>query len=157
MGTGLSETFITGLTETATTDKEGLGKLRFEDGKWYKWVLYDDGTANLDIVAGDALCYKADAYDAHTVVADETDADALAIPAGVAVATVTADQTYMWIQIKGYAVATQTFGGTTPAAGDTLMAGEADKTFTVDPGDNRVRAGFIMNVSGKEMVLDCPF
>jgi len=158
MGTGLSASFITGLTDTFLTDKEGVGKHRYEDGKWYKWVLYDDGTGNLDIVAGDALYYLADSF--TTVTADLTDADTLPIGAGIATGTVTVTATYMWIQFKGAATFSLDPLGTTPGDGDAICAPTStgtDKTVIVDPPDNRSRMGVMSDDSDKTVFLDCPF
>lgn len=157
MPSGAKKVFVTRLTDTSLTDQEGLNTLRWEGNKCYKWVLYAEGTAALDIVAGDALGYLADGYDLGTVVSDITDMDAQCIPAGNAMATVTVTATYMWIQIKGAATASITHNGTTPAQGDTLFLLTTDKTWTVDPTVNTRAGGILQKVSSKEMVLDCPF
>ncbi len=160
-GGGLKQVFATGLTETSLTDVEGIGTIRFEDGKWYKWVKYDDGSGDLDIVAGDVLVYIAvTGYAASLVTADLTDGDGLTVPAGVAVATVTVDATFMWIQIKGFVTFSLDVLGTTPVDGDSLTSGltaGTDKAAINDPPLNRMRLGVSLDDSAKTAILECPF
>ena len=152
---GFKTTYITKLTDVDTTDKEGVGTLRWEGGKCYKYVKFVD--ASDTAVVGDGLGYVADAYPENTVCADITDMDAQCIPAGVAVAAITATNSWAWIQIKGLVVVAAAFNGTTPAQGDTLFLLTTDKTFTVDPTVNTRAAGILSHVANKEMILDCPF
>lgn len=157
-GGGLKKVFATGLTETSLTDIEGLGAIRFENGKWYKWVLYDDGTANLDIVAGDFLMYLASTgYGLGTVVADTDDADATTpFGAGVAVAAVTVTATYMWMQIKGIVTLSIDPSGT-PADSNALVPG-ADKTMAIaTASDVEHLCGHTINDASKIVYLDCPW
>ena len=158
---GQKKVFLTPLTGTATTDKEGVGTIRWEGNKCYKWVLYDDGTGNLDIVAGDVLVYKAINYKNSVVTADLTDADTLPVGAGLAVTTVTADQTYMWMQIKGPATLSLDPTGSSPGDGDRFSAGATtsgtDKAAVIDPGANLTVMGTTIDDSAKEVALDCLF
>ena len=158
MGTGHKQVFETGITDTSTDDKEGIGTLRWEGNKCYKWVKYDDGTGNLDIVVGDVLVYKATEYKNSVVTADLTDADTLPVGAGLAVTTVTADATYMWMQIKGPATLSLDPTGSSPGDGDVFSAGATtggtDKAAVIDPGDNLTRMGTVIDDSAKEVALD---
>ncbi len=158
MGTGLSATFVTGLTDTSLTDVEGIGKHRYENGKWYKWVLYDDGTANLDIVAGDFLNYLAATTTMTTVVADTADADATTpFGAGIAVATVTVTATYMWMQIKGLATLSLDPTGT-PADSNALVPSATDKAMAIaTASDVEHICGHTADDSAKVVYLDCPW
>ena len=160
-GGGLKKVFATGLTESSLTDIEGIGTIRFENGRWYKWVKYNDGTDNLDIVVGDVLAYFAvTGYAASVVVPDISDADVLPIGAGLAVKTVTVDATFMWMQIKGLATLSLDATGSSPGDGDAICAatnGGTNKVVIVDPPDNRVRMGVSIDDSAKTVILDCPF
>ena len=160
-GGGLKKVFTTGLTESSLTDIEGIGTIRFENGRWYKWVKYNDGTDNLDIVVGDVLVYVAESgYAASVVTADFSDGDTLPIGAGLAVMTVTADLTFMWMQIKGLATLALDATGSTPGDGDAICAatnGGTNKVVIVDPPDNRIRMGVSVDDSAKTVLLDCPF
>ena len=117
------------LTEVSATKKVALGSIRHERSKVYKYVLYDEGTAALDVVAGDVVVYvAATGYTTNTVTPDASDGDG--VGAGVILATVTDDAQYIWIQIKGPAtLAVALTGG---ADGNALTSvGAADKTLDV--------------------------
>lgn len=158
---GLRKVFATGLTETSLTDIEGVGTVRFENKRWYKWVKYDDGAEDLDIVAGDVLVYVAESgYAASVVTADFSDGDVLPIGAGLAVGTVTITATYMWMQFKGLATLALDATGSAPADGDAICAatnGGTNKVVIVDPPDNRSRMGVSIDDTAKTVILDCPF
>lgn len=156
---GLSQSYVTGLTETSLTDLEGVGKVRYENKKWYKWVKYDDGTANLDIVAGDFLNYLASTgYGTSVVVADTANADATTpLGAGVAGAAVTVTNTFMWIQIKGLVTLSL---DPTGAAGDgnTLVPSATDKAMAIaTASDLEHHVGQAVDDASKIVYLDCPW
>ena len=155
---GLSQSYVTGLTETSLTDLEGVGKVRYENKRWNKWVKYDDGAGNLDIVAGDFLMYLASTgYGLSTVVADTDDADATTpFGAGVAVAAVTVTATFMWIQFKGLVTLSLDPSGT-PGDSNALVPG-ADKTMAVaTASDVEHVCGHTVADSDKIVYLDCPW
>ena len=156
---GLSQSYVTGLTETSLTDLEGVGKIRFENKKWYKWVKYDDGTDNLDIVAGDFLGYlAATGYGLSTVVSDISDGDATTpFGAGVAVATVTVTATFMWIQIKGSVTLSIDPTGT-PGDSNALVPSATNKAMAVaTASDVEHICGHTIDDSAKLVYLDCPW
>ena len=156
---GLAQSFVTALTETSLTDLEGIGKIRFENGKWYKWVKYNDGTANLDVVAGDFLNYlAATGYKNSEVVPDTADADATTpFGAGVAVAAVTVTATFMWIQIKGFVTLSIDPTGT-PGDSNALVPSATDKAMAIaTASDVEHICGHTADDSAKEVVLMCPF
>ena len=157
---GNARVFQNRLTDTSLKDVVGVGTLRWEGNKCYKWVKYDDG-ASVDIVVGDVLVYKAISYDLNIVTADLTDADTVPLPAGLAMGTVQVDATYMWIQIKGFATLALDPTGTTPDNGEALgvggSTGGTDKEAIVDPIDNQMRFGAIVDDGNKTCILDCPF
>ncbi len=160
MPEGTKKVFITALTETSLEDLEGVGTIRWQGNKAYKWVKYIDGAGDLDIVLGDVLVYVAAKYKLSEVTADLTDAAVQPIGAGLAVGTVTVDLTFMWMQIKGPALLSLDPAGA-GADGDVMAAGAdtsgTDKVVIIDPADNLTRMGTITDDTAKEVVLDCPF
>lgn len=158
-GAGIKRVFATSLTETSLVDMEGVGAIRFEGNKIYKWVKYDEGTAALDIAAGDFLNYKAaTGYGLNTVVADTTDADATTpFGAGVAMAAVTVTDTYMWIQIKGSTTLTLDPTGT-PGDSNALVPSATDKAMAIaTASDVEHVCGHTIDDSAKLVYLDCPW
>lgn len=144
-----------GLTEVSSTKKVPLGTIRFERDKVYKYVKYDDGTANLDIVAGDVLSYLAESgHKNGFVTADVTDTDE--VGAGLALATVTETDQYIWIQVKGAATMAQAL--TAGADGDPLtVTGAGDKTLDVSAAVTDVVVAVAADATAKEIICDFPF
>lgn len=133
------------------------------DGKIYKYVLYDEGTGALDLAAGDVVYYVDDSgYGASTVTADVTDSTGQEIGAGVAVAAVTEDASYFWVQIKGFATLAVALGGSA-ADGDPLTAaGAADKALTRaieadSAGVYKPVVAIAIDATAKEVICDFPF
>lgn len=159
-GSGIKKIWATSLTETADYDKEGLGAIRIEGNKIYKWVKYDEGTATLDVVAGDFVNYvAATGYEANTVVADTADADSTTpFGAGVIVAdAITATDTYCWIQIKGSVTLSLDPTGT-PSDSNALVPSATDKAMAVaTSSDVEHVCGHTIDDSEKLVYLDCPF
>lgn len=164
---GIKKIFVTPLTDVSDTDKEGIGVLRFEGNKVYKYVKLLNDTATVTGVAGDIVAYaKETGGEDHTVVLDKTDADTNPICAGALQGTVvgTADTAeYCWIQIKGPSTLNTAIGG---SAGDghMLMAGTTDKAvekliFTEAAPNTILGAycGVANDASAKKVILDCPF
>ena len=88
--------FQTKLTDTSTTDKEGVGVVRRdENGNVYRWVENGDAT-NSTIPAGGACCYE----DTGRTSAIQPTAALLKLAAGIAVAAITGQQ-YGWILCQG--------------------------------------------------------
>ena len=149
------------LTQGATPS---LGDIYFGEGtKVYKFVKYNDGTANLDLAAGDVVYYvDVTGYSANTVTADVSDSTGAEIGAGVAVTAVTADESYFWIQIKGFATLAVALGGSA-GDGDPLTAvGAADKALTKaaeadSTGVYKHVCAVAMDASDKEVICDFPF
>ena len=160
MGTNesMKKVFVTKLTDTSTTDLEGIGVLRFEGAKVYKWVSYNAGTGTVVAVAGNTVVYHGDdavvANSACDVTMDYTDG---VIVAGVLQAII-ADGSYGWIQIKGIAILTTAL--TAGADGDQLTSvGAADGTLdvVVTGAINGNIAAYDIDISAKEVLLDCPW
>lgn len=169
----LATSFVTPLDEVSSTDKEGVGKIRFQGGKWYKWCKLQNTTATVAVVAGDAVAY--DAEDGHRnshVVSDLTDAGTKPCCAGTVcgtVAGVLATAYYCWVQIKGAVTVAQAIANSldgTPVAagdGDPIILSTSDKVFrrqntVIDADAERTReVGQAIDASAKYVILDCPF
>lgn len=157
MPNGMKRVFATPLTAVETTDKEGVGTLRREGNKEYKWVLFKNTTATVAVVAGDPVAYAVDKYDSHQVVSDFTDADAQPIGAGVVLASVAgvlATSYFCWIQTRGPVDTNAALAGT-PVVGSGLMLSTTDKTFTLVTGVIYPIA-ITYHVANKSIILQCP-
>jgi hypothetical protein len=161
-GANLTGVYTTAeLTQGATPS---LGDIFFGEGnKVYKFVKYNDGTANLDLAAGDVVYYVDDSgYGAHTVTADVSDSTGAEIGAGVAVTAVTDDASCFWIQIKGMATTAVALGGSA-GDGDPLTAvGAADKALTKaaeadTAATYKAVVAFAIDASAQEIICDFPF
>lgn len=158
-------TYILGIDTSivSATAEFALGTIgRSFDGKLYKYVTYDDGTANLDLADGDVVYYVDDSgYGANTVTADVSDSTGKEIGAGVAPVAVTLDGSNFWIQIKGAATLAVTIAGS-PADGDALTAtAAADKALTLAKEADSAAAyvtvvAIGVDVSAKEIICMFP-
>ena len=124
------------LTDVDTTAVDKVGALRWDNGKLYKYVrLYND-TATVAGGAGDPVNYDAlTGHSTHTVVLDNTDADAQPVGAGLLMATAvgTLDTSfYLWIQLTGAAIVP--LAVTSGVLGSDCMPGTTDKTLVVRTG-----------------------
>lgn len=154
---GLKQIWTTRLTDVSDSAKEDLGSVRFENGKFYKYVKYLEGTGALDVVAGDVVFYDAGTgYTNNEVTADFSDSDP--IGAGIVQATITADAKYCWILIKGEAsLAQDVVAG---AVGNKLTAvGAADKKLDVSALVTDPSCGILTDATAAamKMIADFPF
>lgn len=150
------ETYLTKLTDTSTTDVEGVGAIRMKNGKRYKWVLFNNGTGNVASVVGGVAGYLQTDTDFRTVTSDTADAVA-GVGAGVFMAVI-ADASYGWIQTGGLTAALSVdVTGTTPAIKDAINLSATDLAFKVDPGADEMPCGILMDVtaSANLVYLDC--
>jgi hypothetical protein len=153
----MKKVFQTKLTDTRATDVEGIGVIRFEGAKIYKWVSYNAGTGTVAAVAGSGCVYHGDdavvANSAADVTMDYTDG---LIGAGVLQAIIATTE-FGWIQIKGIAVMVPSF--TAGADGDRMTPiGAADGAFDVIvTGALTNPVGVALDISAKEILLDCPW
>jgi hypothetical protein len=151
----MKKIFETKLTDTSTSDLEGIGVLRFDGAKVYKWVTYNSGTGTVAAVAGNMTSYHGDdAYSATAadVTSDYTDG---VIGAGVLQAVI-ASGSYGWIQIKG--VATLTTALTAGADGNALTCvGAGDGTLDVSALVTDFVCAVALDASAKIVLLDCPW
>lgn len=152
------------ITDVGTTALYKVGQIYWaNNGKCYKYVKYAEGTGALDLVAGDVVYYVDDSgYTASTVTADVSDSTGQEIGAGVAVAAVTVDASYFWVQIKGAATVSTTIGGT-PGDGDPLTCvGASDKALTKAAESDTAAVykpvcAFAQDASAKEIICDFVF
>ncbi len=159
MGTGNKASFITGLSDVDSVDREGIGTIRWEGNKCYKYVLYNDGTDNLDVVAGDFVVYlAATGYELSTVVPDASDGDATTpFGAGVIVATNTNDARYVWIQIKGSVTLSLDPTGP-PSDSNAIVPSATNKAVAVaTSSDVEHICGHVIDDTEKLVYLDCPY
>jgi len=155
---------INSVSTTAQYTPGTIGAV-FDDGfyKVYKYVKYSDGTANLDLAAGDVVYYVDDTgYGTHTVTADVSDATGQEIGAGVVVAAVTEDASYFWVQIKGAATVTEALGGSAGDGDPLTCVGASDKALTKaaeadSTGVYKPVVAFAVDASAKEIICDFPY
>lgn len=99
MANGQKKIFVTSLTEVTNDDREGLGVIRHEGNKVYKYVQYDTGAGAVAAVANQvAFYYLVNGYSGSKVTSDLT--DSVNIGAGVLLAA-PGDGQYCWVQIQG--------------------------------------------------------
>ncbi len=142
-------------TAAATAPEFALGQIGMNsDGKVYKYVQYDEGTAAVDGVAGEVTYYYTlDGYKNNIVTSDLS--DSVEIGAGV-LQVVMSDSEYGWVQIKG--PATLTIALTAGADGDPLTpTGAGDGTLDVSAAVTDNVCAIAGDISDKEIVCDFPF
>ena len=151
---GIKKIFQTSLGDTASKDKEGVGAIRHEGNKIYKWVKFNNGAGNVASVKGNvAYYYLAGGYLDHTVTMDIS--DSVNLGAGVFQAII-ADGEFGWIQIKG--AATLTTALTAGADGNALTAvGSTDGTLDVSAAVTDAVCAYADDISAKEIICDFPF
>ena len=160
MGAAPKTSFQTQLTTVSTSDLEGVGTLRWEGNKCYKWVQYVEAAAAVDGVASEVAYYLAAAgdgalegYALHKVTSDLS--DSAEVGAGVLQA-IMSDLEYGWIQIKG--AATLSIALTAGADGDPLTpTGSADGTLDVSTAATDVIGAYASDISDKTIICDFPF
>lgn len=120
--------FITRLTDVADTDLEGVGTIRRENQKQYKWVRYLTAAGAVAAVAGNVAYYYAPGGVSAGAVTDVTSdlSDSAEVGAGVLQSAPLNNQ-YCWIQTRGPATLTPAL--TAGADGDPLTpTGAGDGT-----------------------------
>jgi len=154
MPKGIKRVFATKLGDQNTTDKEGIGVIRWEGNKCYKYVRYSNEAAAVAGVAGEVAYYvAATGYAINDVTSDLTASDE--VGAGVLQAAL-ADNAYGWIQIKGPATLTIAFTAETDGSPMT-PTGSADGTLDVVALVTDAICGYAGDASTKELLCDFPF
>jgi len=155
--------FRSKLTDVDTSAKDGVGEIRIEGNKIYKYVkLYND-TATAAVVSGDVLCYAAaTGPTTSTVVMDLDDANAAdyRIGAGVALATCagTVDTAfYIWIQVRGPATVAKTLPGSDDGTALTMSNASADGTLVIKNALTEIAVAIGADESAGEILCNFPF
>jgi len=155
---GIKKIFQTKLTANELTDVEGIGCLRFEGNKVYKWVKYNSGAGPVAAVAGNVVYYYGASgvgtvgYDDCVVTMDLTDA---VLGAGVLQAILT-NGYYGWIQVRG--PATLTTALTAGADGNALtIVGTTDGTLDVSALVTDHICAYAFDASAKIISCEFPF
>ena len=148
--------YITGiLTSRVDTSQEwALGTIgQTSDGKLYKYMQWDDGSAAAAVAGEVAYYYTLDGYKNNQVTSDLS--DSVEIGAGVIQAVMT-DGQFGWFQIRG--AATLTIALTAGADGDPLTpTGAADGTLDVSADVTDNVCAIAGDASDNEIVCCFPF
>ena len=148
--------YITGiLTSRVDTSQEwALGTIgQTSDGKLYKYMQWDNGSAVAAVAGEVAYYYTLDGYKNNQVTSDLS--DSVEIGAGVIQAVMT-DGQFGWFQIKG--VATLTIALTAGADGNALTAvGADDGTLDVSGAVTDCVCAFAGDASDNEIICAFPF
>ena len=156
MPSGMKRVFLTPLDAVSTTDKEGVGTLRWEGNKCYKYMQYIEGTAAVDGVAGEVAYYYEDSGPIDNKVSSDISDCTGDVGAGVLQAAMS-DLEYGWFQIKG--PATLSIALTAGADGDSLTptgAGDGTLDLAVAGETDHICAQAI-DASAKIIACDFPF
>ena len=103
----------TKLTANDSTAKEELGRVRWEGGKAYRYILVEDQA----LASGDSVEFSDTT--GYEVTSDRSGGASIGrVAAGVAIGTIT-DAYYGWIQVSGRNASIKTDGGV--SAGDALV------------------------------------
>lgn len=150
-GKGQRRTFTGALTDTYTWDVNGVGAIRQEKDKVYKWVKYNQGTATVTAVAGNAVVYE----DRENSEVNGDVSDGQGLGAGMLMAAI-AHGSYGWIQIKGEHVTNQALAGS-PAAGEALVLSSTDGELTKSGGSAGEQVvAYAYDVANKKIVCEFP-
>ena len=148
--------FVTRLTDVMDTDVEGVGTIRRENNKQYKWVQYLTAVGVVAAVAGNVAYYYApggvSAGSFTTVTSDLS--DSANVGAGVLQSAPTNLQ-YCWVQTKG--LATLTTALTAGADGQALTPiGSTDGTLDVSALVTDSICAYAVDASAKIVACDFP-
>jgi len=99
----LKSLFVTQTSETRSTDVEGVGSLRWEGSKLYRWVQNSTGEA---LVVGALVCYDPANVGAYHEKVEKPVTAFINNLAGVAMSAIPSDE-YGWIIIFGQTDAVQ--------------------------------------------------
>tara|TARA_B100001250_G_C19760610_1_gene772279 strand:- start:1169 stop:1621 length:453 start_codon:yes stop_codon:yes gene_type:complete len=148
--------YITGIlpSRVDTSQEWALGTIgQTSDGKLYKYMQWDNGSAVAAVAGEVAYYYTLDGYKNNQVTSDVS--DSVGIGAGVIQAVMT-DGQFGWFQIKG--VATLTIALTAGADGNALTAvGADDGTLDVSGAVTDCVCAFAGDASDNEIICAFPF
>ncbi len=153
IGAKVDETYTS--TTLQTSGKGfGLGDLyAAQDGRIYKFVLFNNGSGNVAAVAGNVCYYLAETgAETWTVTSDLSDSSY--VGAGV-FQSVPADGEYCWVQVKGPATITTAL--TAGADGNALTAvGSTDGTLDVSLAVTDAIVAYAIDADAKKIMCDFP-
>lgn len=154
VGYGTKRVWTDAVTDVNDSDVNGVGALRWQGTKCYKYVQYDTGAGPVAAVAGNVCYYYGvDGYELSKVTSDLS--DSIGIGAGVLQSAPT-DGQYCWVQIRG--AATVNTALTAGADGDALCAdGSTDGTLDVAAAATDVIVAFATDISEKKILCNFPF
>jgi len=148
-------TYQTALTDVKSTDVEGIGCLRIQNGKKYKWVLFSTGTAPLASVVGHVVGYLATDTSMHTVCTDYSDCMATVLAGQLGVAAITTGY-YCWLQIGGIS-AIMTNAITSTVVGKAVGLSDDDQLLLLAADTTPIGAVIVDATNSAEKVyLTCP-
>jgi hypothetical protein len=147
---GFKTVFQTALTDQNVADIEGVGTLRQEGDKWYRWVKFEDAVT----AAGVPVTYDFDAgEDMHEAVYTPVTANLYHF-AGLSMCAVTEDY-YAWIMIEGWHGSIQvSLSNTALSIGQVGFPANTASYFVV--GAN-VSAGYSVTMASNATSLAVPF
>lgn len=146
---GIKKVFVTALTDVRDSDVEGVGTLRQEGSRRYKWCKFSGANA---VQAGDALC-----YDVTDTNLDTVDLANSALGAGVAMAVhAAAKVTYGWIQLRGQAILRSALGGAVAVGSVVTNVGAAAGVMQLTAAATSLPAGIVVHVANKIVNLTYP-
>lgn len=157
VGGGRKTVYATTLTETSTIDKEGVGTIRQEGAKFYRWCKYDNGTANITALAGHVVAYKAGHANFTNAVVTPDVSDTDGVCAGVLMSA-PADAEYCWVQTRGLS-GILALDVTAGALGNAMtIIGAGDGRLDVSALVTDYIAGVLVDTtaSAQKVVLSCP-
>jgi hypothetical protein len=147
------QVFLTELDQFYEDDIEGIGIIRFEGAKVYKWVKFISDIA----ATADRLMFLP--FNA-TIETEVTNLRLLTpVIAGMNPADGIAENTFCWIQTRGLAYSDQALNGS-PSDGDALTMEYTVGTlprFEVKNAVTQPTYAFAYDVSAKLVFLTCPF
>ena len=156
---GIKKVFATGLAEFNISDREGIGAIRREGRRTYKWVKYNQGVGVVAAVIGNVAGYYAAGGDAISGGAENSEVtsdytDVAGIAAGVLMSAIPNGE-FGWVQIKG--PATLTLALTGGVDGNALtITGAGDGTLDVSLAVTDSIVAFATDASARKVLLDCP-
>ncbi len=163
------QVFVTAISDTWTLAADGdpIGDLRWQGGKCYKCVKFNNGSGDVASIAGYCASYYAVAgsaaattgYRNNLVTMDRTDTHGGngGIGAGIFQGVV-ADGDFCWVQIKGLATLIST-AFPSGADGDVMTAkdGAGDGFIVATNADTESIAGLADDASLFQLICDFPF
>lgn len=155
-GTGVPSSWAGAVTRVDSAQKYPLGQHRYEKGRWYKYVKFNNGVGNVASVAFDvALYYLLDGYKNNEVTMDLTD---IGIGGAGVFQAIIPDGEFGWIQIKGAATLTSALVDVTDSAPQTPTgAGDGTLDINIATAANTHICAWSGDVSDKEIMCDFPW